>query len=798
MIKSYLLIAFRGFKKDKANALISLIGLVIGLSCVLLIIGYLKYESSFESGYTNASRIFLVTNHISNEAEHYTTTNTPLALAPTLQREMPEIEAETSLDLNYNQVAFYKNNGEVQKIDEISVDKDFFKIFDFSFFSGSPHSAFQKEHSMVLTKKGAKNLFGDIPQIGTRIYGTDSVAYTVTGIMNDLPSNTFFQGDVFINHVPNEEILNYDSYSSGVSLILVGEKNNINQIKSRLGKLYRKYKFSDATVDFVPVKDIHLHSTGIQDIPRNFVVSDIKYVYVYGSIAILILLIGCFNFINLSIARSLERTKEVGVRKLFGAAKKQLIIQFIAESSLFFLLALPFVVILASLCWPWLQHLLNFEAGLSFLFNWETSLLFVGIVIIASLLCSIYPAFFLARLNPATTLKGGIINGVKLNLGLRKLLIVLQFGIAVIIVISTFVVHAQLNFLNSQNLGFNKENLIELNFQDYDQRELTFKNELLANPNILMASMSRLNIGRSYGSVYTGPSPLDSTKGIKVATIVADKDFMKTMGVPIIYGKEFGKGLFQKPGSGYSGSLLQQNLTPTYLTRALLKAYGVKGNPLGQEIKGLGAYVIGVIGDFKGLSLKNENPYFDIAILHKPLRFGYLYIKISGAHTSATLSFIEKKWKQFFPKNAFDYSFVDQRIARLYNTETRLTQLFDIFSLLAILITCSGLFSLVALMIRKRTKEIGIRKVMGASVGNIFMLICSDFIRLVFYSFLIAMPFAYYILNRWLQGYAYRTTLYWWLFMLAGGLTIIIAGVTVAWKSWSAARVNPVNSLRDE
>ena len=799
MYKNYLLIALRSFKKDKTNALITLTGLVVSLTCVLLIIGYLNFESSFESGYENSGRIYLVTNHISNKAENYTSVSVPQALGPTLKTEIPEIEAETSFDLNYDQTTFLKNNGEVQKIDELSVDNDFFKIFDFNFIVGNPTAAFQREHSMVLTKNGAKNLFGEIPPLGTKIISTSSITYTVTGIINDLPSNTFFKGDVFINHVRNKEVLDYNSYNSGVSFILLGKKNKIQEVKRKLKGLYKKYEFSDATVNFLPVKGIHLHSSGLQDVPQNFQISDIRYVYAYSCIALLILLIGCFNFINLSIARSLERAKEVGIRKLFGAGKKQLIIQFIGESTLFFILALPFAILLGLLCWPWLQRLLNFDAGYCYLFNWNSSLTFLTVIIIASLICSIYPAFFLARLNPAKTLKGGMINGIQINLGLRKVLIVLQFGLAVIIVICTFVVHAQLNFLNNQNLGFNKENLIELNYQDYGQKEFSFKNELLTNPDILDASLSRFNIGRSYGSIYTGQSPLDSSRGIKVASIIADKDFIKTMEIPIINGAGFATHLFQQPSASTGDSLLKHNNSrPTYISRALLKEYGIKGNPLGQEVKGLGAYIVGEIGDFKGLSLKTENPYLDIVISNQPLRFGYLYLKISGRNTQATLNFIERKWKTFFPKNAFDYSFVDQRIAQLYNTEIRLTQLFNIFSLLAILITCSGLFSLVALIIRKRTKEIGIRKVMGASVKSIFLLICRDFVRLIIFSFIIAMPFAYFILNRWLQQYAYRTKLYWWLFVLAGGITILIALVTISWKSLFAARANPVDSLRDE
>jgi len=796
MLKSYFLIAIRSFKKDRINTLISLSGLTLGLTCVFLIIGYIRYATSFESGYSNAPRIYQVLNQISDEAETYTTAGTPAALSPTLKREIPGIEAQTSL--NYAQFSFIKNNGEIQKTEQVSVDDSFFKMFDFKFLQGNATTAFQNQHSLVLTKRGARNLFGKIPALGTILYSADSVAYTVTGIIQNLPTNTFLKADIFVNHPLVKDVLDYTGYTWSTSCIMLDKSTNLSQVKSGLGGLYKKYNFDDATVDFVPVKDLHLKADGIRDFPENYDISNGKYVYIYASIALLILLIGCFNFINLTIARSLERAKEIGVRKLFGAQRKQLIFQFLGESSLFFMVALPVAVISAALCWKPFNHLLNFTASFSFLLNYQSILLFIGIGIIASILCSAYPAFVLSKLNPVSSLKGNLTTGLRLNLGLRKVLIVLQFVISIVLIIGTLVVHAQLSYLNNQNLGFNKNNLIELNFQDYGQKEAAFKNELLTNSNIMMASMSRLNIGKTYGSTYSGRSPKDPAKGIIVANIDGDLDFIKTLHVPILEGQGFADHFFQTASSGDLDTLQTKSLTPTYLTKELLDQYNIKGNPVGKEIKELGAYIIGVIGDFKALSLKNKNPYISIHIRTQPLRFGYLYIKIAGNNTSATLKFIEQKWKQFFPKSAFDYSFVDERINKLYETEARLTSLFNIFSILAILITCSGLFSLVSLMVRKRTKEIGIRKVMGASVREIVLLITRDFSALILLSFFVAMPFAYYALNKWLQGYAYKTKLYWWLFALAGGITVMIAFISISFKSFAAAKANPVNSLRDD
>jgi len=796
MLRNYFLIWIRSFRKDRTNAFISLLGLTVGLTCVLLIIGYIRYETSFESGYSNAPRIYQVLNKLTFKAESYTSAATPIALSPTLQREIPEIEAQTSLD--DKQVSFFKHSGEIQKVHVTSVDNDFFRMFDFKFLSGNAKMAFKHPNALVLTPKGAKNLFGKIPALGTILYATDSVAYTVTGIIQNLPANTFFSAGILMNHPPVTKPLDYMAYNSGSTCIMLGKNNTIQQVKQKLEGLYTKYEFDNAKVDFMPVKNIHLRSSVIRDFPENYNISDIKYVYVYGSIALLILLIGCFNFINLTVARSLDRAKEIGVRKLFGAKRKQLIIQFLGESSIYFVVALPIALLLAILCWHPFNYLLNFESTYSFFLNYQSILLFTGISIIASLLCSLYPALFLSRLNPANTLKGSLPSGFRFNLGLRKALIIIQFAISIVLIVATLVVHAQLNFLNNQNLGFNDHNLIVLNFQDYGQKERAFKNELQTNPMILSTSMSRLNVGKTYGSTFTGPSPKDSSKGIRVATIDGDADFIKTLDVPVIEGKAFANNMVHTAHSSSLDSLKEKGLSPTYISKALLDVYDIKGNPVGREVKGLGAYVIGVIDDFKALSLKEKNLYVTIHINSQPLRFGYMYIKIAGGNTAATLRFIQKKWKTFFPKSAFDYSFVDERIAKLYDTETRLTKLFNIFALLAIMITCSGLFSLVSLMVRKRTKEIGVRKVMGATVSNIVLLISKEFVGLVILSFFVAMPFAYYALNRWLQNYAYKTQLSWWLFALAGSLALLIAFISISFKSVSAAKANPVASLRDE
>ncbi len=792
MFKNYFLVAIRSFKKDKTNALISLLGLIVGLTCVILIVGYIRYETSFDTSYDNSNRIYrIISEYKKNDLGK--TEDVPSAFGPTLIREVPEIRAQTNISTYQQQVLL---NGRYQEIIGSCVDSSFFSIFNFKLLHGNAATVLNSLHNIVLTESCAKKLYNTTDVIG-RTFMTKEDTFKISGIVQNLPQNSFLQTNFFYYKPNRFQALDVSgAYHSGNDFILLNKNVSPAEALKKIQSVCRKYKMDNYEISLQRIHDIHLHSPEIKGQSEYYNIGNFKYVYVYGCIALFILLIGSINFINLSIARSLERVKEVVVRKVFGAQKNQLMIQFIGESALYFFIAFPFALLFACVLWSGFTGLLNIHANIFYMLTPFSVLTVIGICVISTLLCSLYPAIFLSRLMPATTLKGAV-QTPKVNIGLRKILIVVQFCVSVILIIITLIVHAQLIYLNDKPLGFNKDNLLRIYIPLFDQDKAPFKNKILQNNNILSASVSSMDIAHWYGSAFFIRDKKDTSHLINCATLDADFDFVKTFQIPILDGRNFSTKYSSDVNtfSSFDGDISQSVI----VTEALVKTLGIE-NPIGTKLNNdwMKGTIVGVIGQFSGMSLKDRDPLLVIKCNPHLKNMIYCYVRINAASTKATIDYISKAFKQFYPKENFDFSFVDDRIAHLYDSETRLTKLFNIFAALAIIISCTGLFSLVSLMIRKRTKEIGIRKVLGASVKDIVMLISKDFIWLIVISFVIATPVAYIAMNKWLQGYANKTKIYWWLFAIAGVVAFIIAFISIGFRSVTAARANPVDSLRNE
>ncbi|WP_156522676.1 ABC transporter permease [Arachidicoccus ginsenosidimutans] len=818
MLKNYFLIALRSFKKDKTNALISLSGLIVGLTCVMLIVGYIRYETSFDTSYSNSDRIYRVISDDKRGNAQERSGGIPDAFGATAAREIPEIEAQTPIVL-YNKNVLIKN--EYVQIKACRADSLFFQIFNFQFLYGDSKTALSNVNNVVIAQSLAKKIYGTDNAVGKDFNGRgNDKHYIVAAVVKDIPSNSFMTADAFFLDQEQYGALDVSSgYSETSSFILLSKNASVTTLSQKIKQLCHKYNMDNFHFEFQPVQKIHLHSSDIKDQGNNYRLGDIKYIYIYGCIALLILIIGCINFINLTIARSLERTKEVGVRKVFGAQKVQLILQFIGESLLYFAIAIPVAFLLAYTLWQAFTSLLNIQADISFLMNIGTLLIIIGICVFSTLLSSWYPAFFLSRLEPVSSLRGGRSNGFRVSLGLRKSLIVIQFTISIMLIVATIVVHTQLSYLDNAPLGFNKNNLLTFSVPYGNHGSDAFTNKLLQNSDIQLLTFSGLHIANYYGGTSSMDNPKDSTKQLNFAFIDADFNFVKTFQIPIIEGRDFStkhpsdiidynaledieekKNEVRKKNHEPMVNFLEtiEPNRPVIVSENLVKAIGLE-NPIEQRVH-MGAFqgtIIGIIKDFRGMSLKEENPFIVIRCYSNEYA-GQAYLRINATNTNATINYISKQFKQFFPKDKFDFSFVDDRIAHLYDLEIRLTKLFNIFAFLAIIISCTGLFSLVSLMVRKRTKEIGIRKIMGASVKDIVLLISKDFIRLIIISFIIATPLAYIAMNKWLQGYANKTKIYWWIFAIAGVVAFIIAFASIGFKSVAAAKANPVDSLRDE
>ena len=809
MIKNYFKTAWRSFIKDKVYATINLVGLAIALAGVLMIAAFVKYELSFDKYYSNSNRIYRVVAEEKRDSLFEKTFTMPDALAYTLKNGFPEVESVSKIQKTQNDFIV---NGKNISVNYLMVDSSFFNMFNLPFISGDATSSLINNNSIVLTESLAKKLFPSQNALGKLLdyknYSGIIKTYTVTGIIKDIPPNTHFQAEAIVADTKKQEPLDWRGFgTSGVKYIMLKKGADINALAKKIPSIHKKYYFPENTkIIFQPVTSIHLHSH-IKNEP--FPTGDIKYIYVFSFVALLILFIACINYINLTTARSLQRVKEVGVRKVMGAGKKQLAFQFISESVLLFCVALPVALLIAYLLWPLFAKIVDIDAGNLVLLNWKFIIIIIVLSTVSGIISGSYPAFFLSRLQPVSVLKD-VRKGFSINLNIRKTLIVFQFVISIGLVVATIVVYKQLYLLNNMQLGFNKEYLIKLPARQFSGQTASFKNELKTGKDILGVSVSNWRLGDSYGNSASMSRPDDSTTNWNFGFINADADFLNTMQIKLIAGKNFSNfySADEKNNDSllYSGKKLTSEerrnilyLQPIIITKATAKNLGLKEPVVGQVLKlaALQGTVVGEINDFIGISLLEKSP---MVIISKEINisFGNTYIRINSKNIPQTIDFIKSKWKQFFPESEFGFSFMDDDIANLYKSQQRLATLFTAFASLAIFISLLGLFSLVALIARQRTKEIGIRKVLGAGVPEIVSLLSGSFIKLILLALIIATPIVWWAMNNWLQDFQYRITVSWWIFLIAGLGCLTFALIVVAIQAIKAAIANPVESLRSE
>ncbi len=807
MYRNYFIIALRNFFKDKTYALINLIGLAVGLASVILIFAYVQYELSYDKNYSNSSRVYRLMGEYNND-EDQRTVLLPKPLAATFKTEFPEIEA--TAPLQKNSIDFL-HNGESLPVQVINTDSNFFKVFNLPFYSGDAATALTAENSIVISKRTANFFFGATNPTGKDLvvknYDGKIFSYKVTGIINDIPANNHFKAEAIIADNRDVGKLDWRFYSSVPQYIILNKNTTINQLENKISSVYKKYDFPKfIDIQFQAVQSIHLHSN-IPDEP--YTNSDISYVYIVSFVALLILSIACVNYINLTTARSLQRVREVGVRKVLGAERWQLTFQFITESLMFFLTTLPVALLIAKISWPLFAKIINIETDKNILFTWRNVIVVFIISSVTGILSGLYPSVFLSKLQPVHILKDWQ-KSLKINFDIRRSLILLQLVISVVLIISTIVVNKQLQFINTLQLGFNKEHLIVLPYQPMKNKALSFKNELLQNRNIKQVSIANWNIGERYGGSSSMDNPADTTKTLNFSFLFADFDFIKTMQMQIVEGRNFSLNYAVdnvnidslSMHSGKLSSERRMNIMSSesiIVTENTAEAIGLKKPFTGHVLKlpVLQGTMIGVVKEFQGLSLHEKSPLV-ILKASREVEEGFTYLRINPTNISATLSFLQDKWKQFFPNSTYNFSFVDERIQNLYTSKRRLASLFSLFAVMAILIACSGLFSLVALSVQQRTKEIGIRKVLGATVADITALLSKDFVKLVCIAILIASPLAWLLMNKWLDDFAYRIKINSWIFIFSTVLVIAITIITALFQAIKAAMANPVKSLRTE
>lgn len=791
MIKNYLKIAWRNLLRNKAHTFINIAGLSVGLACSLLILLWVQNELSVDAFHKNSARLYLVYERSYYDNKIHGQYDTPGLLADELKKQIPEIEHATG-NSNWSENTFQVGD-KILKMTGTDAGADYFKMFSFPLLEGNAQTALNSPVSITISRKMAVDFFGS-PQaaMGKTIRYENKKDFKVTGVYEDMPKTSSQRYDFVKNWYAyleeNPWAKDWGNNSPTTVIMLRADANPAwveKKVAHFLDNLIKGQKKGSFTLE--------LGMQGFSDryLRSNFVNGKIdggriEYVRLFTIVAIFILLIACINFMNLTTARSVKRAREIGVRKVVGAVRSVLIKQFIGESLLITSLAVVVSLVLLVLLLPVFNQVTQKEIELPFnqpLF-W---LKLVGITLITGILSGSYPALFLSSFNPVKVLKGTM----KLDSGstlFRKALVIFQFALSVILITSTIIVSRQMAYVQSKNLGYDRENLIYVPMNgELTPRYSAFKDEALSMPgiqSITRTSSTPTNIQNSTGAVqWAGKDP---NVNIEFSQISVGYDYVKTMKLKVLAGRDFSKA-FITDSVGY------------IINEAALKRIGYKdpvGQPLTQWSKK--GKIIGLIKDFHFNSMHEQIMPLIIRLEDQEKLGGSLLIRTEPGKTKQALTSLETLCKQINPAFPFTYTFSDQEYLKLYQNEQIVTKLSNAFAFLAIFISCLGLLGLAMFTAEQRIKEIGIRKVLGASVSSLFSLLSSEFLILVIIALVIALPVSWYAMNSWLQGFAYRTSLQWWMFALSGVIIILIATATVSFQAAKAALINPIKSLRSE
>ena len=818
MLSNYLKVALRSIFRNKLTAFINIVGLALAMTAAVLIFLFITDELSFDKYHTKADRIYRTTRIFYDKEGvsrlHLSSVAPPFG--PLLKNDFGEIEL-MARTLQYTSVVGLEENGELKSFTENNIflaEPNLFKIFDIKINSGDPAKDFQRPFTIMLSEKTAKRYFNDTNIIGKRLRFNNTFDLEVTGVYADFPAQTHWHPDFLISFVTLEDNnvygrqgleTNWGNNSFSTYLLLsegTDPKKLVTQFPAFIDKHYGTYAKANFGVaaDFVAsrtteltlqkVTDVHLRSHLDDEIEVN---GNINNVYMMGVIGVFIVLIACFNFINLSTARATKRAKEVGLRKVVGAFKNQLIVQYLSESVLIALFALFLAVTMSFIAVDWLNQFTGKQLALNLLTNLTLSAGLIAFAVLVGLLAGFYPAFVVSAFKPALVLKGQQ-GSVKGKGGIRKALVVAQFSISTVLIIATVITFQQLSYLNTRELGYDRNQVVTLTYYGLLARQYdAFYNEMLGSSAIKnVGRSSRIPTGRlldSQGSAFVmkGDSLMDT--GVNLKYISVDEEFFNTYGVNVVAGRNFTKG-----------NIVDDSLS-FVINEAAARALGWKTNEEGIDkdfsYGGTRGKLIGVVKDFHFESLHQEvAPMIFVPIEQAGANF--VAVKISGSEMQQGLAHLEKLWKSMLPGRPFEYQFMDDRYARLYEAEQKEGKLFTIFSGLAIFIACLGLFGLATFNTMQRVKEIGIRKVLGASVPGILMLLSKEIVVLIVTANLIAWPVAWYFMNQWLNGFAYHIDMNVIAYFLSALACVVVALITVSSQTIKAAMTNPANTLRYE
>jgi putative ABC transport system permease protein len=804
MFKNYLKVALRNLWKNKAFSAINIVGLAAGLAVCLLIVLYVVAELSYDKYNVNADRIYRLDADIYFNNTQATFAVAPDPLALTLKREYPAVEE--MVRLNYqSDILIKKDNQNVQDHHGVFADSTFFKVFTVPMVSGDPATALKEPNSIVISETTAKKYFNSTDVIGKTLIVDNNATCKVTGVIKDIPSQSHFHFSFIRPRGKDNDswlsnnTFNYILVKPGVSRTLMQSYVNATtdkyigrdleqQLHSSLKDLQNKG--NHFIYHLMPLTDIHLTSDKQYEIEVN---GNITYVYIFSVIAIFILLIACVNFMNLSTARSANRAKEVGIRKVAGSLRSHLIIQFLTESVLMSFFSLILAILIALLLMPLFNQLAGKDMRVSTLFSTWLLPVMIALVFVVGCIAGSYPSFYLSSFQPIQVLKGNIAKGFK-NSWLRSGLVVFQFFISIVLIIGTIVIYNQLGYIQSRKIGYNRDQVMVVhNIYNLNGKIKTFRNDLINIPGVTNATVGDLPTATSFDTEgWFRDASFDATKAVVLTNFYVDENYVPTLGMNMQQGRNFSKD-FPSDSAG------------VIVNEAAVKILGFK-DPFKETlyrpnfhndgtITPSPYHVVGVIKDFNFSSMhQNVGPL----IIQLSDNYQNIAVRVSAKNVSSVISNVESKWKDMAPGQPFNYTFMDADFDKIYTAEQQTGKLFITFAVFAIFIGCLGLFGLVTYAAEQRTKEIGIRKVLGASVSGIVGMLSKDFAKLVLIASLIAFPVAWWAMNKWLQSFAYRTNISWWIFIVAGLAAIMIALLTVSFQAIKAAIANPVKSLRTE
>lgn len=785
MLRTYWVLALRNIRKHRAHALINITGLATGIACFFLIMLFIRDELSYDRFHSKADQIYRLTTHSSFGVG----VKQPGVTLAALADHYPEIQAYTRL--SKRSITVRHENTFIEETRFFYVDATVFDVFDFPLLAGNPATALAEPNTIVVTPATAQKYFGDADPVGRSLTLHDGATYQVTGVVQEAPANSHVHFDMLASFATLEPLESPWSAQSYSYMVLPTEEavaslqaqldaltdSDLTAISETLGWATRGMTFG-----LQPLTTIHITPNYRGEIEPT---TDPRYLYIFSAIALLILVIACINYMNLATARSARRAREVGVRKVLGAKRSQILRQFMAEATFFAVVALIFALMLVELCLPLFNSLSG--KSLTYVSYLQPSVLltFLGIAVVVGVLAGSYPALFLSRFKPVEVLKAGLLRG-RGGRGLRKVLVIVQFSISIALIVGTFVIQGQLDYMQNKRLGYQTDQVLEIDLSDAEELDpLTFKQEVLGIAGVAQAA---LGDGTPMSSWWAYFREEDDGQRYQVRELNIGHDYVSTLGMEVIAGRDFSAEYATDAESG------------VLLNEAAARLMNVE-DKVGQQVevkrpRDRPETLLGIVRDFHTASL--HEPIAPTILSIGENGFSALVVRMRPENTQETLRALEATWVSLAPDTPFQYQFFDEQFESLYRAEQRLGYMCGVFSLLAVFIACLGLFGLAAYTTEQRTKEIGVRKVLGASVQGLVALLTKDFVRLVAISFMLAGPIAYLATEYWLQAFAYRTEVGLGIFLIAGGAALGIAILTVSYQAVRAARKNPVDSLRYE